>query len=499
MKRLGGLLLLLLTGCADTLLGISPLEEGADRLTYPFGLAAVEGPTPAQDTLLVVSTNLDQRFNAGLLAAFDFEALAAQVEAATCEAPIVRSRIEGLRGALRVPSGSGRLVPFRDGARLRLALPTRFGQSLSLFDLDPGGRLPTPGTPPEPGDLVSCRAQGASTETALDCAASHRIGLDDDDPFDVAPVYDEAGELELLAVTHLGGNGGPISVVGADRIRARLDPQEATDPEAAAGRPIVANVSGLTGSFAATGLGPGQLLVTTNGDPTVRPLRIARLESSTLLGLRRSSFADVGQPLGQEGRDPSVVIPSAFADLEPETSGERVRGLATRADRPELAWVALRIIDDQGAQTENSVIATVDLTESPFRVLSVFEVGEQIGRPVFDPVSGLLYVPDERRGLFVLDVSGVAPLLVAQVDGRAQVAIGGGFTRGFRLLSSPTEVAFDPRPRQGRRLLYASNFLNSTLGVIDVTEPSRPCVVARLGEPLDPGNESRELLFGVEP
>jgi len=497
MTRLGGLLLLALTQCADPILGISPLDGGAGRLTYPFGIAAIEAPDPAADVLVVVSTNVDQRFNAGLMAVFELEALAAQVERASCEAPIVEEEIAGLVGALRVPSGSGRLVAFEDGDQQRLALPTRFSQSLTLFDVEPGAELPRPGTAPVEGDLISCREAGEATETAVDCAARYRFLLDDDDPFDVAPVYTAGGELLLLAVTHLGGAGGPVSVVGADRIQARLASDG--DAEAAAGRPIVASVAGLTGAFGVAGLGPDRLLVTTNGDPGARPLRIADVDAQALLQLERSSFADVGQPLGQEGRDPSILVPSRSLDLEPETSGERIRGLATRAEDPDRIWVALRIIDDQGALTENSAIATVALDGEELELLSVFEVGEQVGRPVFEPSSGLLYVPDERRGLFVLDVSGDAPVLVAREDGRAQVDVGEGFRRGFRLLSSPTEMVFDPRPRSGRRLLYVANFLNSTLGVLDVTEPNRPCVIARLGRPLTPENENRELLFEVVP
>ncbi len=498
MTRLGGVLFLALTQCADPILGISPLQGGAGRLTFPYGAVAIEGPSPDQDVLVVVSTNVDQRFNAGLMTAFELDALASQVVGATCEAPIIQDEIAGLVGALRVPSGSGRLVAFRDGEQRRLALPSRFGQSLTLFDVEPGGRLPPPGTPPVEGDLISCRAEGEDTETAVDCAARYRLLLDDDDPFDVAPVYAAGDELLLLAVTHLGGAGGPVSVVGAGRLQARLD-LGAGDVEAAAGRPIVASVAGLTGAFGVAGLGPERLLVTSNGDPGTRSLRIAEFDARPLLELQRDSFADVGQPLGQEARDPSIFVPSRSLDLEPETSGERIRGLATRGDDPTRIWVALRIVDDQGAQTENSAVATVELDDEELTLLSVFEVGERIGRPVFEPSSGLLYVPDERRGLFVLDVSGDAPVLVAREDGRARVDVGAGFIRGFRLLSSPTEIVFDPRVRNGRRLLYVANFLNSTLGVLDVTAPNRPCVIARLGAPLNPDNEDRELLFEVAP
>lgn len=512
--------LLVCAGCADTLLGVSPLSEDPARLKFPLGIAAVGG---ARDVLYVASTNFDQRFNAGLLHAFDLSAVGAQVAAEVpwdqvCrdEAILLAPDIDGFIGALRIPSATGPLqqvdLPLVGQS---LITGSRFDQTLVVFDLQTDASdatLPEPGTPPEPDDLISCRTPGSETGPFFDCAPSHLFPMAADDPYLVTWVDGREG---FLAVTHLAelvpAPGAPlrgfISVLTEERITARLQGR------ALAGRATAASLVGFRGSIGLTTRGDGVLA--SSDRASGGEMLVAQINADDLLDARQGRVIDIGDNLAGPSTDPSRVFPADTVDLRPRASAVALRGLElfTRPDGAERAITTLLVPD--AADTSNAGIALVSLQEDDFQVEGLLEVGEEVGRPSLSPwePGRLLYVPDVRGdALYVIDISTDIPVVAQRIGGRtvrvepiegsAPEGLEPVRQRAIQLLSGPVELAFDPRPRmdrQGnaRRFLYVTNFRNSTLAVVDVTDPSpsRHCIVARLGRlRLGDGSGREELL-----
>jgi DNA-binding beta-propeller fold protein YncE len=136
--------------------------------------------------------------------------------------------------------------------------------------------------------------------------------------------------------------------------------------------------------------------------------------------------------------------------------------------------------------SDNSVLAVLSAEDGRLRVQGLLEVGEELGQPVpypfAPPGQRWLYVPDTRDDrIYVVDVTSDVPTVRARIDGRAVRTLSSGRQILARTLATPLSIVFDRRG--GRRFAYVTNFENSTLAVIDVSDdnPLQHCVVARFG------------------
>ena len=159
------------------------------------------------------------------------------------------------------------------------------------------------------------------------------------------------------------------------------------------------------------------------------------------------------------------------------------------------AYVSLRFVDS--ADSNNAAIAVVDLTGGDVEPLSILEVGEELGRPVLVESSTtgrsrrLLYVPDIRSdSIWVIDASTDVLKVVHQISGR--LTRPGATPERVRLLDAPSTVVF--AERGDRRLGFVSNFSNSTMAILDASDPDprNHEIVARLGEVLLPDGTNEE-------
>src|SRR5688572_26173806 len=157
------------------------------------------------------------------------------------------------------------------------------------------------------------------------------------------------------------------------------------------------------------------------------------------------------------------------------------------------AYVSMRFFAP--GDSYNAGIAVIDLTQEQMQVIDVLEFGDELQRPFLREVtvdgqtSRYIYVGDIRRDkLYIIDVTTDSPILVKEIDGRGTRTIEGQTVQA-RLLDSPSQIAF--ATRNGRSLGFVTNFSNSTLAVLDVTDPDPRMhrIVARLGRNIDPEGE----------
>jgi hypothetical protein len=515
------LVLLAGTGCADEVLGVSPFVDPPGQLAFPLGI------TIEDDVLFVSSSNFNQVFNAGFVGAYDLDVLARTVgplapadpgdlvtsdgvilDPAACRQPDLQPSfpvdLSGpFRMVVRTPPGGGQLRII-DG---RLWLPTRFDQTLVAFDLDLDGRDTPFGESPRSGDLISCRQEGEARLPTVDCSLRYLIRLGADDPFDVTSFDGPLGEA--LAVSHLeppsGQLSGAVSVVPREQLEARLRGGTITSTT-----PVVAQVLGLRGTttarfFDVEDLGPRMFL--SSSIVSGASVRLAAVEPDDLLAARSNPFVREGPfDTDTEDFDPSQVFPTDSIDLQQQASARSTQGLAVAPAAnglPQRIYVTVRILEQ--IDSDNSAVVVLALGEEGFEVQSVFEVGEEIGPPVLSPFAPdgrrWLYVPDVRGDrLYVLDVTNDQPVLLNELRGRAVRQTPSGPVSALTL-ASPYGLAFDEREVQVegrsilRRLLYVTNFENSTLAVVDVSDPNpgSHCLVARLGRLLDATQDPSEL------
>ncbi|MGF1510154.1 MAG: hypothetical protein ACFB9M_11705 [Myxococcota bacterium] len=534
-----------LSGCADEVLGIPPEARGPGQLVFPLG---IEGLTdPSGSFLFVSSTNHNQAFTSGTINAYDRLVLArtvgtttnfvdgslisdpeldlrlnedgtAVIGAGACRQQIVEPTIQSsfetpepldLTAAflmsIRTPSSGGRMRLI-DG---RLVFPTRFNQLLVFFDLNPGGALAEFGTIPGPGSLISCLLEGEAPEPGIDCSSRFLLLLGEDDPFEVARVLDPSTGLEFLAVSHLEpptGSGAGVSMVPVSRIEARLSGGP-LDPTL----PVVARVLGLqggTGIEFAGSLAPEMedTLFLGSTFPISGISQLAALSTTDLAAARRNPFIQEG-PLDTNDVDfdPSTVIPTANVNLTGLSAASSVEGVvfAPAADGlPNRIYATVRIPEQ--IDSDNSAIIVLSFVDDRLQIESLLEVGEELGPPVLSPFSApgqrWLYIPDVRGDrLYIVDVSTDRPLVLNELRGRFTLDTPTGSLSTFTL-ASPFGLFFDEQSFTVngssflRRLLYVTNFENSTLAVVDVTDanPAVHCLVARLGSVFDATTDPEE-------
>jgi len=277
----------ILAGCADPSLGVGPFRERADRGQpyLPIGLSRVPPLDPdtegtATDLLLLSNTNMDQRFNAGTVVAWNLAALDALIGTSTSSEPRTLPFPDGVpnavwKGGVFTLGGGGPVVTVTVEVRERpggpvvprefLVLPTRFDQSLTFVQVRTDGTAAPNGRPRtddveagrRPGNqddvdaiefrpaiamsatstvvpFLSCRYPGEDNLGVTSCSRTFTIGLGFDDPFSLAVTRGPQGEG--LVVGHLrqdrSGQFGVLSVLSPDELSSRLSAPDAVPPPA---------------------------------------------------------------------------------------------------------------------------------------------------------------------------------------------------------------------------------------------------------------------------
>lgn len=432
------------------------------------------------DDLLVVSSNFDQRYYAGRLHAFELGPIVARLPAV--DEPVLFDEVLG------TPSSTVRIDQFANeivyvpnvGGQDRLLVPTRGRNRLSMIDYRaPGQPSLSCGPAPEEPTRFDCR--GRYTDTGSQ------------DPFSAAVLDSDYGPLAFVA--HLRSVRDEdeiyrqaVTLVDLEGLATWEEPAEVPefDNEARPIEPFVfRDFGGVTG---VTFVPPGRLGVPE--DSLTRIGTLVAVERSITPTLTLRGFTVRGVP-------PFVLTPTVAVSLEEthvlslsgETTAIGSRGLVYDAAR-ERVYVSLRF--QENGDSFNAAIATVDVSGDTFRILNIEEAGEELGRPVLHQVPNgprLLYVPDIRQNtIWIFDVSTDAVLPRGPIIGLGERDFD-GIVEQVPLLDSPAGMTFyDAGDRQ---LAFVSNFANSTIAVIDVSDPNplRHRVVARFGRNIDAEGE----------
>lgn len=445
-------------GCAEDLPGSPP---PADQLHFPVSMVLVPGVSPADDHLVICNGNFDQRYNSGSLISLPVETLFEQALAAELERP---SATLPVTDSLRVRSLCGALAYQESAPGVgRLFFTSRLDRSFGMVRVQAGGQL-------------ACSGAGEPL-LGTDCTSGHAVGLESTDPFAVASIPPLPGAEQGVVVVGIFGNRTqPAELVQLDG--ARLDDRADRDP---ALDPIITRgSSGLEGVSSLLYL-PAPALGSTNG---------------VLLGGALIATADAGLPIISYAINASAEGFSLGAPRRPASNGARdliaARGFVASEDLTRL-YVTVRIEESSperaGAIRFNAAVAVVSLEGSTPALISLVEVGEELGPPALLERAGrrLLYVPDHRTGrLWVLDVTRDVPAIVSVILPVGERVAPDGSRVRARLLAVPTALVF--AERGGRTLGFLTNFANSTLAVLDVTpaDPRQHAIIARFGQDQDP-------------
>lgn len=453
----------LVTGCADEIPGASPPE---DQVYFPTALLA------QPEHLLVVSSNFDQRYNAGRLHAFDMAQVLSRVPAPGAPVAFVETIVDageaGVPG-LRVDQFGSQLKLTEFEGVQRILLPTRGRNRLAMIDYMAGsGAVLDCGVAPEGPTRFDCRDRYVNTQAQ--------------DPFSVVVVPGLATPTAF--VTHLRSERDDNEIYLQSLTRVDLQGLATYQPEQEDAAPPVqtfefTDLGGVTG---AAYVPPDRL-----GVPSTVSLfqgNVVVVERNRTPTLTLRAFG-VGVSGGAAFLEERLVFP-----LGTLTSAIASRGMVFDEASDRL-YVSLRF--QETGDSFNAAIATVDVSGDDFELLSLTEVGEELGEPVRYQAPGggpsLLYVPDIRRNvIWVLDVSTDAPTVVHTIEGLGERELE-GVVEQVPLLDSPAGISFyDAGDRQ---LAFVSNFANSTIAVVDVSDPNPRAhrVVARLGRNIDAEGE----------
>ena len=404
---------------------------------------------------------------------------------------------DSIINSIRVDSFSGELltVPLDTGTGVmpHVLSPSRQRREMTVVRLAPDGQL-------------ECSLPEAGREVGFSCSEAHRIKLLGRDPFSIATTTDGAGRTfvavgALTAETLVGGLfDTKLSVMTTDYLEQRLrgelplfdGPEDCNVNDAVL--PLNFFVRGLTGilplppletSTAARFLSLAALI----GGNTLRVL-----EHETTLRLDNEDDDTGGlnpnlSCVGDDADNVNVATRQRLA-LGVEISAFQTRGWVASSDGTRV-YASVRFQDSVDTTNAGIVVMSVDGEEVTF--VNAVEVGEELGRPSLlerEDGARLIYVGDQRFDqVYVVDVTTDAPDVVARIDSRGLRDFDGELLQ-VNLLDQPTQIVFVGD--EDRRLALVSNFLNSTLGVIDITDPDprQHRVIARLGRDLDPQGDS---------
>ncbi len=463
MKRLGWLLLASWWACAEEEPGIPP---PSGQLYFPLGLAVAD-PSGNRPLVLIGSSNFDQRYNSGFVTVFGLAELAALApsnnsgEVTYTEdfgaAFVSQTRVLQLSGPLlHVPATASGLPEDR------VYLAARAANRVQALRLLGDGTL-------------DCSRDGDARVSPTDCTEGSVLPTGFDDPFSLAYVPG-LGPNGSVAVSHLGavvdGNNQVLSALANVDV-ARWE-QHIAGPALSRTDPGFALVlkEHLSGGFSGLGFVPGGF-----GGQTPA-LLATNIEGANGLAIASIKAENVSE---SDGR--SQLVSFNRLNLDAAASAEELRGLAI--DGNQRAYVSVRFAES--TTTYNSGIAVIDLRGERPTLVSVVEVGNELAQPVLYArgAARWLYVPDLRDDrIWVLDVRGDTPTVVAEIKGRAERTLNGE-TFQARILAGPSDLVF--ALVDSRILLLVNNFANSTLAVIDATsvDPREHRVIARLGRDLD--------------
>lgn len=476
-----GLALVAAAGCADDIPGIAP---PVDQLAYPQALLV----TPDAQRLVVLSTNFDQRYNTGRAHVFDLAALVGRFEGrepASGDAIVFEESYGDAQvSTLRIDQFAGE-ASFTSSAAMggaQLVMAGRGRNSVTLFDYDPATGALSCGTPPEAG--------------RFECAEERMIFSGDQDPFAVLPLALEADGVARIAIGHLETSRDPVDNVFRRSVSifdtGRFEAWASADPETRQAEnfnPVRPNafeqVGGITGL---AHLPAGQLGTDPAGLGAVVLLERSRAPTLTL---RAFDLVPVSVAVGPEE---TVVTTRGLTDRATLSLSGAVRALSSRGLWHDTArgrlFLSLRY--QEAGDSFNAGLQVVDVRGDEFRLVRALEFGEELGRPVprrLPDGTQLLYVPDIRlNSIWVVDASTDAPVVVHQIRGVGDRNFDGEIVQ-VPLLATPGDIAF--ATVNGTEYGFVSNFSNSTLAVIDVSDPDprRHRVVARLGMDIDAEGE----------
>ena len=510
----------LTASCADEILGESP---PADQLYYPVGLVAVPGALERANYVAVVSSNFDQRYNAGRVTTLSVDDLFARVAeislstsslskvvSPTFDANLARSIVSSLRidqlggHVIYVPSTS-------DPALGTLFVPSRDQNWLTMIDVDGDGQ-------------ISCVGGGsdgsAATEVFVrtDCAAGHVLRTGAADPFSVAAVSAPTTPNALVAVGHLTSLDGSVSVaplaaLAERQVRAAEECAglDAADCLSLLGAPVVRLPTGLPGVGGMASIPPPPDAASFPERPNLGKLIVAGnqadLSSSLDIGLSVLSIWNETDDLAATNAS-SLRVSSRRLSVAALAHAIELRGVAVRSESPTTSGPATHYIymaarftgltgtsDSQngGLLVFRLIESATDYRDDRLDLLAVLEVGEEVSGPfLLDHPSGahLAYLPDARSDkIWIVDVTREWPIVVGTIEGRAS-RTQDGEPYEAHTLDGPASMAFVQRG--DRVLAVVTNFANSTLSVADLSsaEPRTHQVVARFGRDIDAEGEA---------
>jgi hypothetical protein len=384
------------------------------------------------------------------------EALTADITRPSATLPVTDFvRVRSLCGAL-AHRGT-------EPGRGRLFLTSRLDRSFSMVRYEGAGEL-------------ACSGAGEPL-LGTDCTEGHSVGLESTDPFAVASTPSLPGAAAgIVVVGLLGDRSGVAELVQFDGVR--IDDRADRDPTL---DPVLArNASGLDGVSSLLYL-PPPALGSAQGILVASAL-IAPADQGVPISTYSIEATEAGVSLGARRPTQSVGARDLIA----------TRGMIPSADLTRL-YASLRIEESSperaGAIRFNAAIGVLSLEGSSLSLISLFEVGEELGPPSLLERGGrrLLYVPDHRTGrLWIMDVTRDVPAVVSVILPRGEREDGQGGTVPSKLLATATSIVF--AEREGRTLGFITNFGNSTLSVLDATadDPKEHAIIARFGRDLDP-------------
>lgn len=462
-----GFLLLLGVACAETEPGTPP---PLDQLFYPTALAFAPGSIPSEDRLLVSNSNFDQRYNASTIMALSVEQLFELANQLSFDAPIETMPIVS---AKKIPSLSGEIVLAASSSispANKAFVTSRQGNFLTMLRLESG--------------VLACDNAGQPLVLGFDCTAGHMVDTGGSDPFALSFVPGQTGQ-GFIATGHLRTTNRPreeirpdigiVTFTDVDLFEQRLldeaAGQELSSPVLDVTVPTLTGVSGVSAAVATQDASGHELLI---------------------VDLNQTAGAVSVWEISQETSSLSVKANSKLS-LGTLANSFSTRGLVTTssADR---AYVSLRFSESSGAYNAGIAVLARESSGS-YALRNVYEFGSELGRPaLLEKGNGerLLYVGDIRSDrIWILDVTSDAPLVVGELSGRAPAEIDGVAVRR-RILDAPSHISFISR--DGRTLGFVSNFSNSTLAVIDVTDPDprNHSIIGRLGQVIEPDGTGEE-------
>jgi hypothetical protein len=483
--------------CADDIPGVDPVM---DEVYFPIGITTVPSAAGRDGLVVVLSSNFDQRFNAGTLIALSVDGLFAMAPPIPEDAPPAYADALGAArvDAIRVQSFGGDIVyvPVAGGTLPepgRIFVAARGRNQVLMVRVTPDADTASGAR------VFACGNPDVDPLAGIDCTVAHVSGTGFADPFPLAhapPTVDRP--TDLVAIGHISGRTDRDTVFGAvaladvsmfdRRVAAEMageDLPNAVVPTVipsfggASGLAYVGDVPGFADTFVASGFRTAPELV---------------LQSFQAGRVAVSCEDDGGCSIGQvcssgvcEAR-PFALFEGEKLRLDVEISGAETRALAV-VPAARRAYASVRF--PAAGNSSNSGVAVIDLEDGAFRLLAVLELGEELQRPFVREANGrrLLYVGDIRRDkVYVVDVTTDSPVLVQEIGGRASRTIDGEPVQ-VSLLDGPSQIAFITR--DARTLAIVTNFANSTLAVIEVTDPDprKHRIVARLGRNIDPEGE----------